>query len=50
MNVHAAMFLIRLKANAEKNIAVGTSFEDLPDDWVYPRCGAEKEYFEHLDD
>lgn len=26
-----------------------TPFEDLPDDWVCPLCGAEKEYFEKLD-
>ncbi|MCK9492535.1 MAG: rubredoxin [Sulfurimonas sp.] len=26
-------------------IAPGTSFEDLPDDWVCPNCGSAKEYF-----
>lgn len=28
------------------NIAAGTSFEDLPDDWVCPECGVGKEFFE----
>ncbi len=23
----------------------GTAFEDLPDGWVCPKCGAEREYF-----
>jgi rubredoxin len=26
-------------------IEPGTAFEDLPDDWVCPKCGAEKEEF-----
>jgi rubredoxin len=30
----------------ESNIAAGTAFEDLPDDWVCPVCGAEKDQFE----
>ena len=30
----------------DNGIAPGTSFEDLPDDWVCPVCGAEKEDFE----
>jgi rubredoxin len=30
----------------EGNIPAGTRFEDLPEDWVCPKCGAEKEYFE----
>jgi len=34
----------------ERNIPIGTSFEELPDDWVCPKCGAEKEYFEKLND
>ena len=29
-------------------IAPGTSFEDLPDDWVCPECGADKGSFERL--
>jgi len=34
----------------ERNIPPGTPFEDLPDDWCCPECGAEKEFFEELDD
>ena len=30
----------------ESNIAAGTSFDDLPDDWVCPVCGADKDQFE----
>ena len=30
----------------ERGIEPGTPFEKLPDDWVCPKCGAEKEYFE----
>ncbi len=30
----------------EHNIAPGTSFEDLPDDWVCPVCGVGKDMFE----
>ncbi|MFA5260283.1 MAG: rubredoxin [Candidatus Omnitrophota bacterium] len=30
----------------EQNIAPGTAFEDLPDTWVCPKCGAEKSYFD----
>lgn len=32
----------------ESDIAPGTKFEDLPDDWVCPTCGAEKEDFEEI--
>ena len=32
--------------DAANNIAVGTSFEDLPEDWVCPECGVGKEFFE----
>ena len=33
----------------EANVPAGTAFEDLPDGWVCPKCGAEKEYFEPVD-
>ena len=29
-------------------IAAGTAFEDIPDDWVCPLCGAGKDSFEKL--
>ncbi|WP_054032947.1 rubredoxin [Desulfatitalea tepidiphila] len=38
------------EGDAEHNIQIGTAFEDLPDDWVCPKCGAEKEFFERLED
>ncbi len=28
----------------------GTAFEDLPDDWVCPECGAGKDEFEPVED
>jgi rubredoxin len=37
------------EGDAESNIPIGTAFKDLPDDWVCPKCGAEKEFFEKLD-
>lgn len=33
----------------ENNISPDTAFEDLPDEWVCPLCGAEKEYFEPVE-
>lgn len=38
------------QGDANSNISMGTSFDDLPDDWVCPRCGAEKEFFEEMDE
>lgn len=34
----------------DNGIAPGTSFEDLPDDWVCPDCGVEKDMFEPYDE
>jgi anaerobic nitric oxide reductase flavorubredoxin len=31
------------------HIKPGTSFEDLPDDWTCPVCGASKSQFDKLD-
>lgn len=31
-------------------IAPGTSFEDIPEDWLCPVCGVGKEDFEPIDD
>ena len=31
-------------------IPAGTKFEDLPDDWVCPDCGAGKDMFEKIED
>ncbi len=30
----------------ESDVDLGTSFEDLPEDWVCPVCGAAKDQFE----
>ena len=30
----------------ENGVPAGTAFEDLPDDWACPLCGATKEDFE----
>ena len=34
----------------EGGITPGTSFEDLPDDWVCPVCGADKSQFEKVEE
>ncbi len=33
----------------DNGVAAGTAFEDLPDDWVCPLCGASKDDFSVLD-
>ncbi|MHB0935638.1 MAG: rubredoxin [Armatimonadota bacterium] len=33
----------------DSNIPAGTSFDDLPDDWACPECGAGKEDFNPAD-
>ena len=33
----------------DNGVDPGTAFEDLPDDWVCPDCGAGKEDFEPVD-
>lgn len=30
----------------DNGVAPGTKFEDLPEDWVCPECGVEKDMFE----
>lgn len=32
----------------QNKIPPGTPFEELPDDWICPYCGYEKEYFNKL--
>lgn len=34
------------KGDVENGVAAGTAFEDIPDSWVCPECGAGKEEFE----
>ena len=38
------------EGDPSQNIQPGTSFEDLPDDWVCPVCGAGKDAFESLEE
>jgi rubredoxin len=37
------------EGDPDNGIAPGTAFEDLPDDWVCPICGAGKEDFSPVD-
>ena len=37
------------KGDMVNGVAPGTSFDDLPDDWVCPVCGAGKDDFSLLD-
>jgi rubredoxin len=34
------------KGDPTQGIPPGTAFEDLPDGWMCPECGAEKEMFQ----
>ncbi|HIH86739.1 MAG TPA: rubredoxin [Methanosarcinales archaeon] len=34
------------KGDPDNGVAPGTAFEDLPDDWVCPDCGMDKDFFE----
>ncbi len=34
----------------DNGVPPGTAFEDVPDEWVCPECGAGKEDFEPIDD
>jgi rubredoxin len=36
------------KGDPEHGVPPGTAFEDLPDGWVCPECGAEKNLFEKI--
>ncbi len=36
------------KGDPDSDIFPGTRFEDLPDDWVCPECGASKDEFEEF--
>jgi rubredoxin len=33
------------KGDPDNGVAPGTAFEDLPEDWVCPDCGAEQDQF-----
>jgi rubredoxin len=36
------------KGDADSGVKPGTTFEDLPDDWFCPQCGASKTDFEKV--
>jgi rubredoxin len=37
------------KGDPDNGIAIGTAWEDIPDDWLCPLCGAGKGDFKKLD-
>ena len=37
------------KGDPDNGIAIGTAWEDVPDDWLCPLCGAGKGDFKKLD-
>jgi rubredoxin len=37
-----------VEGDRENGIAPGTSFEELPDEWVCPVCGSGKDLFERV--
>jgi len=37
------------KGDTEHGIPPGTSFQDLPDDWVCPECGVGKDSFSKVE-
>jgi rubredoxin len=38
-----------VQGDPDGDISPGTPFEALPDDWVCPVCGADKDQFEKID-
>lgn len=38
------------KGDPDGNIAPGTAFEDIPEDWVCPLCGVGKDEFSPVED
>ncbi len=36
------------KGDPDGEVKAGTTFEDLPDDWLCPVCGADKDAFEKI--
>ncbi|AAB90363.1 rubredoxin [Archaeoglobus fulgidus] len=37
------------EGDPESDVSPGTKWEDLPDDWVCPVCGATKDQFEKIE-
>ena len=40
------MFMIHPKGDPDNGVKPGTAFEEIPEDWVCPVCGAGKDMFE----
>jgi rubredoxin len=38
------------KGDPDNGVNPGTAFDDIPDDWVCPVCGAGKEDFEKIEE
>ena len=38
------------EGDPDNGVAPGTAFEDIPDDWLCPVCGVDKESFSKLED
>jgi len=38
------------EGDPENDVDPGTPFEDLPDDWVCPDCGADQDQFEEIEE
>lgn len=38
------------EGDPDNDVAAGTSFEDVPEDWVCPLCGASKDDFSPVED
>jgi len=38
------------EGDPDNDIEAGTSFEEIPDDWVCPMCGAEKDDFSEYEE
>ena len=38
------------KGDPDNGVEPGTKFEDIPEDWVCPECGASKDEFEEIED
>jgi rubredoxin len=36
------------KGDEDSDIPAGTAFNDLPEDWTCPQCGADKDAFEPM--
>lgn len=38
------------KGDRSQDVLPDTPFDELPDDWLCPRCGASKDEFEEIDE